>query len=207
MCKLWVVDISNQFALGLHVVNFWNWKPTLTTSCMRVRSSKRETGDWTMFPLMDLVGGMSWRLPPLLEICNETRQKQMKRKEKKREINNIYLFSFSFLCLYTLITWINTKYSKFSLQLPYENFLDPRMVSLFITIPFLNIKKNKHIRFQSVILCNVQNCWKTRNTIFVTKSGKKKHYHKKTEINSSLLTSPSHSIREIGYAAMTLGFF
>ena len=96
---------------------------------------------------------------------------------------------------------------KFSLQLPYENFLDPRMVSLFITIPFLNIKKNKRIRFQSVILCNVQNCWKTRNTIFVTKSGKKKHYHKKTEINSSLLTSPSHSIREIGYAAMTLGFF
>lgn len=143
MCKLWVVDISNQFALGLHVVNFWNWKPTLTTGCMRVRTSKRETGDWTMFPLVDLVGGgMSWRLSsPLLEICNETRQKQMKRKEKKREINNIYLFSFSFLCLYTLITWINTKYSKFSLQLPYENFLDPRMVSLFITIPFLNIKK------------------------------------------------------------------
>ena len=49
--------------------------------------------------------------PPLLEICNETRQKQMKRKEKKeREINNIYLFSFSFLCLYTPITWINTKF-------------------------------------------------------------------------------------------------
>lgn len=143
MCKLWVVDISNQFALGLHVVNFWNWKPTLTTGCMRVRTSKRETGDWTMFPLVDLVGGMSWRLSsPLLEICNETRQKQMKRKEKKeRNKQHIFVFFFFFMFIYPYNVDKHEIFLKFSLQLPYENFLDPRMVSLFITIPFLNIKK------------------------------------------------------------------
>lgn len=82
--------------------------------------------------------------PPLLEICNETRQKQMKRKEKKeRNKQHIFVFFFFFMFIYPYNVDKHEIFLKFSLQLPYENFLDPRMVSLFITIPFLNIKKNQ----------------------------------------------------------------
>ena len=148
MCKLWVVDISNQFALGLHVVNFWNWKPTLTTGCMRVRTSKRETGDWTMFPLVELVGGCHGGCPPppLWKYVMKLGKNRWKGKKKKREKQTTYIcFFFFFMFIYPYNVDKHEIFLKFSLQLPYENFLDPRMVSLFITIPFLNIKKKTSI--------------------------------------------------------------